>query len=63
MKNNGVFFDIGANTGIYSIYAGIQKSKLKVFTFEPSATNLALLSRNIFLNNLSKKNFDSSASS
>ena len=55
MKNNGVFFDIGANTGIYSIYAGIQKSKLKVFAFEPSATNLALLSRNIFLNNLSKR--------
>ena len=38
------FFDISANTGIYSIYAGIPKSKLKVFA-EPSATNLALLSK------------------
>lgn len=55
MKNNGVFYDIGANIGIYSIYAAIQKSKLKVFAFEPSATNLAILSRNIFLNNLDKR--------
>ncbi len=55
MKNNGVFFDIGANIGIYSIFAGLKKNKLKVFAFEPSALNFALLSRNIYINNLSNR--------
>ena len=31
------------------------KKKLKVFSFEPSTSNLALLSRNIYLNSLSDR--------
>ena len=55
IKNGAVFFDIGANVGIYSIFAAIKKKKIKVFSFEPSTSNLALLSRNIYLNRLSNR--------
>ena len=46
------FFDIGANIGLYSCYA-TKKQKCNTFAFEPSFFNLELLSKNIFLNNLS----------
>jgi FkbM family methyltransferase len=46
-----VFWDIGANVGLYSCYAA-KKRKCKVIAFEPSVFNLELLSRNINLNNL-----------
>ena len=50
-KTNRIFFDIGANMGVYSLfYAATHKSK--VYSFEPSFRNLDLLSRNISLNNL-----------
>ena len=50
---NSVLWDIGANVGVYSCYAA--KKDIKVFAFEPSTFNLELLSRNIFLNNLTEK--------
>jgi len=50
---NSVLWDIGANVGVYSCYAA--KKHIKVFAFEPSTFNLELLSRNIFLNNLTEK--------
>jgi FkbM family methyltransferase len=51
--DTGVFFDIGANVGIYSIYfAKTQKSN--VYAFEPSVFNLQLLAKNIYLNKLQK---------
>ena len=46
-----VFFDIGANMGVYSIYYA-KLFNSKVFSFEPSFRNLDLLYRNIKLNNL-----------
>ena len=46
-----VLWDIGANVGIYSVYAA-KKRSCKVFAFEPSVFNLELLARNIFINNL-----------
>jgi FkbM family methyltransferase len=45
-----LFFDIGANVGLYSIY----HSKLndgKCFAFEPSCFNLKILTKNININN------------
>ena len=51
---NSVFWDIGANVGLYSIYAAMQKS-CNVLSFEPSFFNLEILSRNINLNNLSSQ--------
>ncbi len=48
---NSVVWDIGANVGLYSCYAGKSKN-CRVFAFEPSVFNLELLARNIFLNDL-----------
>ena len=45
------FWDIGANVGIYSIYAAITKN-CNVSAFEPSVFNLELLAKNIYLNSL-----------
>ena len=50
----GVFFDIGANIGIYSLYYA-QAQQGKVFCFEPSAFNLRQLAKNISINNLHKR--------
>ena len=53
-EKDSVFFDIGANVGLYSIYASISKNS-KVFSFEPSFFNLELLARNIYSNKMEKK--------
>jgi FkbM family methyltransferase len=44
-----VFCDIGANIGIYSVYAGVV-GRAQVYAFEPEAHNYAELCRNILLN-------------
>ena len=49
-KKNEVFFDVGANIGLYSIYAA--KKNCKVYSFEPSSNNFSSLVKNITLNNL-----------
>mgnify|MGYP001177126951 CR=1 FL=1 len=54
-KNKIVFWDIGANIGLYSIYAAIKHNNIKVISFEPSTSNLRLLSRNISVNKLEDK--------
>lgn len=46
-----VYWDIGANVGVYALYAAISR-KLRVLAFEPSAANYYLLNRNIELNGL-----------
>ena len=50
-NENSIFFDIGSNIGLYSIYAAKLK-KSKVYCFEPSVFNLELLVQNIHLNNV-----------
>ncbi|EMF88594.1 MULTISPECIES: FkbM family methyltransferase [Leptospira] len=47
-QKNNVFYDIGANVGIYSIYAA--KRGMQVVAFEPSLFNLEILARNVNLN-------------
>jgi FkbM family methyltransferase len=49
------FWDIGANVGLYSIYASTKHENISITSFEPSTNNLRILSRNIFINNLEKK--------
>tara|TARA_B110000238_G_C16019667_1_gene392626 strand:+ start:14 stop:886 length:873 start_codon:yes stop_codon:yes gene_type:complete len=44
--DDGVFFDIGANVGTYSIYFAKTKPN-NVYAFEPSFFNLSLLAKNI----------------
>tara|TARA_B100000963_G_scaffold60448_1_gene48378 strand:- start:47922 stop:48785 length:864 start_codon:yes stop_codon:yes gene_type:complete len=50
-----VFWDVGANIGLYSIYAALKFNNIDITAFEPSTSNLRILSRNISENNLSDK--------
>jgi FkbM family methyltransferase len=45
-----VYVDVGANVGMYAIYAGVHGAR--VFAFEPEALNYAELNKNIFVNDL-----------
>jgi FkbM family methyltransferase len=45
-----VYVDIGANVGMYAIYAGVIGAR--VFAFEPESLNYAELNKNIFVNGL-----------
>lgn len=47
-------WDIGANVGLYSIYAA-KKRECRVVAFEPSVFNLELLARNLFINGLQER--------
>jgi len=49
---NATLWDIGANVGLYSVYAAKTKNT-KVYSFEPSVFNLETLASNIHLNGLS----------
>jgi FkbM family methyltransferase len=51
---DGVLFDIGANIGLYSIYYA-KTQPGKVYAFEPSVFNLALLAKNINANQVQDK--------
>tara|TARA_B100000787_G_scaffold4826_1_gene3639 strand:+ start:2238 stop:3101 length:864 start_codon:yes stop_codon:yes gene_type:complete len=50
-KENLIFWDIGANIGLYSIYNALKNINSKTIAFEPSTSNLRILSRNISINN------------
>jgi len=50
-----IFWDIGSNIGLYSIYAATKHEHLNIISFEPSTSNTRILSRNISINNLSDK--------
>ena len=50
-----IFWDIGANIGIYSVYAATKFNDIEVVSFEPSTSNLRILSRNISINDLDSK--------
>jgi FkbM family methyltransferase len=52
IKNGNVVVDIGANIGYYTlIFANLVGKEGKVFAFEPSPDNFALLQKNIEINN------------
>lgn len=51
---NSVLWDVGANIGLYSVYAA-KKRLCRVWAFEPSVFNLELLARNIFANGLTEQ--------
>ena len=50
-EKNSVFFDIGSNIGIYSLYVCFLKKNISIYSFEPSTNNLRVLTKNIFINN------------
>ena len=49
IPERSVFWDVGANIGLYSIYAALKKN-CRVVAVEPSVFNLELLAKNINLN-------------
>lgn len=50
-----VFFDIGANVGVYSLFAAaFHKGRVRVFAFEPAYHNFSKLCRNIDINGFNK---------
>lgn len=53
-EKNEVFYDVGANIGVYTLYAAINR-QTRVLAFEPAAANYFLLNRNIELNNVADK--------
>ena len=54
MPEGALMFDVGANIGLYSLYAAMMRG-VKVFAFEPEASNFALLARNIIINDAHHK--------
>jgi len=51
LDKSSILWDIGANIGLYSIYAAKCRN-IKVFAFEPSVFNLEFLAKNININKL-----------
>lgn len=54
IQEDSVLWDVGANIGLYSVYAAIRKN-CSVWAFEPSVFNLELLARNLYLNGLTER--------
>jgi FkbM family methyltransferase len=48
---DSVLWDVGANVGVYSLYAG-RRGDIRVLAFEPSAANYYILSKNIEINKM-----------
>jgi FkbM family methyltransferase len=55
VKDGDVFFDIGANVGVFSLYCAKRFPKTKVFSFEPEHSNLGLLKDNVIANRLGQR--------
>lgn len=52
VKDGDVFFDVGANVGVFTLYCAKRYQQSKVFSFEPEHSNLGLLKDNVLANNL-----------
>jgi methyltransferase, FkbM family len=51
VKNDDVFYDIGANTGLYSCFVANKCDRCQVVAFEPYPPNITELNNNAELNN------------
>lgn len=54
INDGDVLYDVGANIGVYSLYAAKYKNAT-TYSFEPESANYYYLNKNIFHNNLSNK--------
>jgi FkbM family methyltransferase len=50
LRDGDVFYDVGANIGLYSLYAAKLRPACRVFAFEPESHNFGNLCRNLLLN-------------
>jgi len=57
VEDNSTVIDIGANIGIYSIFAAATSKNTIVYAYEPELNNFNLLLENIKINNLEKNVF------
>jgi FkbM family methyltransferase len=56
-SKNIIFYDIGANIGIYSLYSSLRHKNIQVYAFEPDAQSFGSLCKNIFINKFNIKPF------
>ena len=52
-EKGSVFYDIGANVGVYTLFASLI-SEAKTYSFEPSSSNFVTLVKNINMNGIQK---------
>lgn len=55
LGDGDVLFDVGANIGLYSVYAALRHPRARVIAFEPEYANLHLLRDNIVLNGVADR--------
>lgn len=55
VRDDDVFFDIGGNIGVMSLYTALRHLRARVVVFEPEYSNLHLLRDNIVANGLSDR--------
>jgi FkbM family methyltransferase len=56
LRPGDVFYDVGANIGVYTIFAAVRIGAAgKIYAFEPHIPNAASLMENIFINGASQK--------
>jgi FkbM family methyltransferase len=55
-NKESVFWDIGANIGMYSLYAAL-RPQIQVLAFEPASANYYLLNKNIEINKMDNRIF------
>lgn len=52
LHDGDVFYDVGANIGLYSLYAAKLRPACRVFAFEPESHNFGSLCGNLLLNRI-----------
>lgn len=57
IRNGDVIFDVGANIGMFSLFAGLHYPDVKIFAFEPLAPVYEVLNSNAQLYDLNIKTF------
>ena len=55
ISDDDVYFDIGSNVGVFSIYAGKRHPGISIYCFEPEYSNLNVLKENIICNDLMQR--------
>lgn len=51
ISDSSVFWDVGANIGLFSLYAAALNKNCKILAIEPESQNFASLCKNVFANN------------
>ena len=56
LKDSSVFWDVGANIGMFSFFAAAANNKCKIYSFEPESLNFACLCKNVYFNSFKNIN-------